>query len=92
MITEGTDEEGLSPEASLQLIPAPPLSILNDTDKKSYFQVTFGCCTESLFKVTLCQMRPAGPPRCVHFTQTASVFIILFERKNEGQNAFLLSR
>ena len=34
MITEGTDEEGLSPEASLQLIPAPPLSILNDTDKK----------------------------------------------------------
>lgn len=34
MITEGTDEEGLSAEASLQLIPVSPLSILNDSDKK----------------------------------------------------------
>ena len=41
---------------------------------QNYFLVAFGCCTTSLFKAILCQMRPAGPPRSVNFTHPQNSF------------------
>ena len=54
-------------------VASKDLERYGQTDQ-NYFLVAFDCCTTSLFKAILCQMRPAGPPRLVNFTHSQHSF------------------